>query len=32
MIANAFFVTTVLFLAGGLFLVGEFRFLTPYED
>ena len=31
MIANAFFVTTILFLAGGLFLVGEFRFLTPFR-
>jgi hypothetical protein len=31
MIANAFFVTTILFLVGGLFLVGEFRFLTPYR-
>jgi hypothetical protein len=31
MIANAFFLTTVLFLAGGLFLVGEFKFLTPYR-
>ncbi len=32
MIANAFFVTTILCLAGGLFLVGELKFLIPYRS
>ncbi len=31
MIANSLFITTILFLAGGLFLVGELRFLVPYR-
>jgi hypothetical protein len=32
MIGNAFFVTTILLLALGLFLLGECRFLIPYRD
>ena len=31
MIANAFFVTTVLLLALGFFLLGECQFLIPYR-
>ena len=31
MIANAFFATTVLFLALGLFLMQECQFLIPYR-
>ena len=32
MIGNAFFVTTVLLLAFGLYLLGECRFLIPYRQ
>jgi hypothetical protein len=32
MIGNAFFTTTVLFLALGFFLLGECRFLIPYRQ
>lgn len=32
MIANAFFTTTILLLALGLFLLGECRFLIPYRE
>ena len=32
MIANAFFVATLLMLALGLYLMGEFRFLVPYRQ
>lgn len=32
MIGNAFFTTTVLFLALGFFLLGECRFLVPYRQ
>ena len=31
MFANAFFVTTVLFLALGIWLLGECQFLIPYR-
>ncbi|HEY1760650.1 MAG TPA: hypothetical protein VGG72_35070 [Bryobacteraceae bacterium] len=31
MIANAFFVTTILLLALGFYLLGECRFLIPYR-
>jgi len=31
MIANAFFVTAILFLAGGLCLIGELPFLVPFR-
>ncbi len=32
MIGNAFFATTVLLLALGLYLLGECRFLIPYRQ
>ena len=32
MIGNALFITTVLLMALGLFLLGECRFLIPYRD
>ena len=32
MIANAFFIATILLLALGLYLLGEFRFLVPYRE
>jgi len=32
MIGNAFFITTVLLLALGLYLMGECRFLIPYRS
>ena len=32
MIGNAFFVTTILLLALGLYLLGECRFLIPYRQ
>jgi hypothetical protein len=31
MIANAIFVTTVILLAAGIYLLGECRFLIPYR-
>lgn len=32
MIGNAFFATTVLFLALGFYLLGDCRFLVPYRQ
>jgi hypothetical protein len=32
MIANAFFIATLLVMAVGLYLMGEFRFLIPYRE
>ncbi len=31
MIANSTFVTSIIFLAAGLYLAGELRFLAPYR-